>query len=108
MMIVDDAVGLVIQDQTFNVPAYVGNAESTRVEAGIWDVGIGAVFNQNNVRVMVPLPLYDPDTGEEHSINERDVAAVDWRGRTWTVDGPPVVSRVHGVDHHVTFKLATI
>lgn len=110
-MIFDDEVTLrvvTLPEVRFPVPAYVGNATATRVEAGIWDVGIGAVFNQNYIRVMVPLPFYNPATGETYTFTETQVDGVEYRGKLWALDGPGVVSRVHGEDHHVTYKLSTI
>ena len=73
------------------VPAYVGYVT---VDRDI-DPGVNALIEE--LRAIVRAIPFDPNANR-----------LRWRGQMYTNDGPPMVRRRNGVDHHLTIRLRAV
>lgn len=85
----------------YTVQCYIGNATVSEIDI----LMAGAKIFVNYYRVQIPLPLADAETGAPIPLAVDRVQRIGWRGNVWAVEGLPAISRVHGEDHHVTYRM---
>lgn len=90
-------------DDTVDVVTAADGAFVMKLDAHVGQAASGLSINGNDVFAVNELRAIVP------AWDDLDIAAhrVRWRGVVYLIDGPPMVRRQHGRDHHMTLRLTT-